>query len=222
MTLAAKKTVALSESQPVTAEGLRALLTSSPDLEFVASLDSLPSALDLVREHPPAVLVLDKAFGVQALLEFLEALRTFPHTTAPVIWGISITEAEALRLVQAGAKGIIRKSADLDTLLLCLRCVAGGAAWMEQGLFHPRLKAPRDSACGLTPREQQIAELVTLGLKNREIAQELGIRPGTVKVHLKHIFEKTGARGRFALALTSLEAKKPGNPGNTKTFAAAQ
>jgi len=220
MTLAAKKTVALCESQPVTAEGLRALLTTTPDLEFVARLDSLPSAVDLVRDHPPAVLVLDKAFGAQAVLECLEALRAFPHTTAPVIWGVSITDAEALRFVQAGAKGIIRKSADLDTLLLCLGCAADGAVWMEQGLLLSRLKAPRDAASGLTPREQQIAELVTLGLKNREIALELGIRPGTVKVHLKHIFEKTGARGRFALALTGLEAKKPANPGDTKTFAA--
>ena len=47
-------------------------------------------------------------------------------------------------------------------------------------------------------------ELVGQGLKNREVATELGIRPGTVKVHLKHIFEKTGAQGRYNLALAGL------------------
>jgi DNA-binding CsgD family transcriptional regulator len=47
-------------------------------------------------------------------------------------------------------------------------------------------------------------ELVGQGLKNREVALELGIRPGTVKVHLKHIFEKTGALGRHSLALVGL------------------
>lgn len=50
-------------------------------------------------------------------------------------------------------------------------------------------------------------ELVEQGLKNREIARELGIRPGTVKIHLKHIFEKTGVRGRYGLALTGLRQK---------------
>lgn len=49
------------------------------------------------------------------------------------------------------------------------------------------------------------------GLKNREIGSELGIRPGTVKVHLKHIFEKTGVRGRFGLALSGLKGKAPRN-----------
>ena len=56
----------------------------------------------------------------------------------------------------------------------------------------------------LTGREQQVLELVEQGFKNKEIATELGIRPGTVKIHLKHIFEKTGVRGRYGLALNGL------------------
>ena len=57
----------------------------------------------------------------------------------------------------------------------------------------------------LTAREQQVLELVEQGFKNKEIATELGIRPGTVKIHLKHIFEKTGVRGRYGLALSGLK-----------------
>ena len=53
-------------------------------------------------------------------------------------------------------------------------------------------------------REQQVLELVEQGYKNKEIAMHLGIQPGTVKIHLKHIFEKTGVRGRYGLALTGL------------------
>jgi DNA-binding NarL/FixJ family response regulator len=58
---------------------------------------------------------------------------------------------------------------------------------------------------GLTTRERQVMELVEVGLKNRDIASQLGIRPGTVKIHLKHIFEKTGVRGRYGLALSGLK-----------------
>jgi DNA-binding NarL/FixJ family response regulator len=47
--------------------------------------------------------------------------------------------------------------------------------------------------------------LVEQGFKNREIAQELGIRPGTVKIHVKHIFEKMGVNGRYGLALNGLK-----------------
>jgi DNA-binding NarL/FixJ family response regulator len=119
---------------------------------------------------------------------------------------VSITEAEALRFIQAGARGIIRKSADVETLLVCLRSVASGATWMEKTVFHERHWTHRESRNGLTPREQQVMELVGQGLKNREVARELGIRPGTVKVHLKHIFEKTGVQGRYGLALAGLAA----------------
>jgi DNA-binding NarL/FixJ family response regulator len=52
-----------------------------------------------------------------------------------------------------------------------------------------------------------VVELVEQGLKNRDIGQNLGIRPGTVKIHLKHIFEKTGIRGRYGLALSGLKEK---------------
>jgi two-component system nitrate/nitrite response regulator NarL len=52
-----------------------------------------------------------------------------------------------------------------------------------------------------------VLELVEQGCKNKEIASELGIRPGTVKIHLKHIFEKTGVRGRYGLALSGLRER---------------
>jgi len=201
-----RKSVAVCETQPVTAEGLRGVLGASPDLEFLRASDSTLSALEIVHLFRPALLILDKAFGTQAVLDVLAELKTMDHPVAAVVWGVSITEAEALRFVQAGARGIIRKSADVETLLVCLRSVASGATWMERAMFHEQHLAQRDSRTGLTQRERQVMELVGQGLKNREVARELGIRPGTVKVHLKHIFEKTGVQGRYSLALAGLTA----------------
>jgi len=68
-------------------------------------------------------------------------------------------------------------------------------------------KSTGSSRSNLTMREQQVAELVEQGLKNKEIARSLGICPGTVKIHLKHIFEKTGVRGRYGLALSGLKER---------------
>jgi DNA-binding NarL/FixJ family response regulator len=199
-----RKSVAICDTQPVTAEGLRALLGPSPDLELSLAADSISAALENVRSFPPSLLILDKAFGGQVVLDTLAALRVERHPVAAVVWGVSVTEAEALRFIQAGARGIIRKSADVNTLLVCLRSVASGATWMERDVFHEQQRSGQNSRTGLTPREQQVMELVGQGLKNREVASELGIRPGTVKVHLKHIFEKTGVQGRYRLALAGL------------------
>jgi DNA-binding NarL/FixJ family response regulator len=124
-----------------------------------------------------------------------------------VVWGVSVTEAEALRFLQSGARGILRKTAGVQAVVACLRTVATGRSWMEDCVFRETGRTDRYPRSELTSREQQVLELVEQGFKNKEIASELGIRPGTVKIHLKHIFEKTGVRGRYGLALSGLREK---------------
>lgn len=204
------KTVAVCDTQPLTVAGLRTVLDNSGDLAFAHAADSLAAAAYLVRAQTPAVLILDKGFGVHGLLDWLSELRQAKLITAPVIWGASISESEALRFLQAGARGIVRKTADSATLLACLRAVASGVTWMEDSVFHGgRDRAHRSE---LTHREGQVLELVEQGMKNKEIAGQLGIRPGTVKIHLKHIFEKTGVRGRYGLALSGFRQKMDNEP----------
>jgi two-component system, NarL family, nitrate/nitrite response regulator NarL len=202
------KKVSVCDTQPVTAEGVRTLLGGSPDLVFSETTDSLAQAMDMVRRTNPEVLMLDKAFGIQAILEWLTDMKTnepASHPTAIVVWGVSVTEAEALRFLQAGARGILRKTATIPVVLACLRTVALGRSWMEDCVFRDSSRSDRYPRSELTSREQQVLELVEQGFKNKEIANDLGIRPGTVKIHLKHIFEKTGVRGRYGLALSGLK-----------------
>jgi two-component system nitrate/nitrite response regulator NarL len=201
------KSVCVCDTQPVTAEGVRTLLGGSQELVFTEAPDSLQQALELVRRTGPDVVMLDKAFGIQAILEWLVDMKAMepPPRTAIVIWGVSVTEAEALRFLQAGARGILRKTAGISVVLACLRTVALGRSWMEDCVFRDSNRADRYPRSELTSREQQVLELVEQGFKNKEIANDLGIRPGTVKIHLKHIFEKTGVRGRYGLALNGLK-----------------
>lgn len=192
--------VSICDPQPATIEGVRTVLGSAPDLRFIEGTSSLGRAMEIARDQAPGVLIVDKAFGMQGILDWMasgaDALKM-----AIVIWGVSVTEAEALRFLQAGARGILRKTAPLQTILACLRTVAAGRSWMEDCVFRDPARAERYPRSELTAREQQVLELVEQGCKNKEIAHELGIRPGTVKIHLKHIFEKTGIRGRYGLAL---------------------
>ena len=206
------KTVSVCDTQPVTAEGIRTLLGDNPNLRFAQSTDSLARAKDILRESTPSVLMLDKAFGIQIVLEWLADIRVsgpvdLTANTAIVIWGASITEAEALRFLQAGARGILRKTAGIGVVLACLKTVAAGRSWMEESVFGESGRGERYPRSELTAREQQVLELVEQGFKNKEIALDLGIRPGTVKIHLKHIFEKTGVRGRYGLALNGMKER---------------
>jgi two-component system, NarL family, nitrate/nitrite response regulator NarL len=211
------RTVAICDTQPVMATGIRTLLDGNPDLQYQETTDSLKGALELIETSgapsdvkPPDVLLVDKAFGIQAILDWLARVRPAMGQSARpgvVIWGVSISEAEALRFLQAGARGILRKTAPVSVVMACLRTVAAGRSWMEDAVFRDMGRPDRYPRSELTAREQQVLELVEQGFKNKEIAQDLGIRPGTVKIHLKHIFEKTGVRGRYGLALNGLKER---------------
>ena len=205
------RTISICDTQPVTAAGVRTLLADAPELKFEGTCDSLKQAWDLVRSPTaPDVLVLDKAFGIQALLDWLGDWKSSPAYNPKVglvVGGGSVTEAEALRFLQAGARGILRKTAGIGSVVSCLRTVANGRSWMEDCVFRDTARPERYSRSELTSREQQVLELVEQGFKNKDIANELGIRPGTVKIHLKHIFEKTGVRGRYGLALSGLKER---------------
>ncbi len=207
-----KKTISICESQPLTVTGLKHLLNATDDLIFGSSHASPAEWMLSPGADRTDVLIIDKGLGAKTVLDALAQLpigSPSVQTTVPavVIWGMSITEAEALRFLQAGAKGIVRKSADESTILACLRAVSQGRSWMQDSVFRESTAPESPVRNDLTPREHQVMELVEQGFKNREIAQELGIRPGTVKIHLKHIFEKTGVRGRHGLALNGLRQK---------------
>jgi DNA-binding NarL/FixJ family response regulator len=199
-------TVAICDIEPIAIEGLRALLESA-GLRVVAAETSLADGTEAVRELQPSLLVVDKAFGIQAVIEWITAVRKEQPKTAVVVWSTAVSEIDAIRLLQAGAQGVVRKTAPLDDLMSCIRSVAGGGTWMHDDLFGGGARPIRAARSPLTCREMQVMELVEGGMKNKEIGSRLGIQTGTVKIHLKHIFEKTGIRGRYGLALSGLREK---------------
>jgi two-component system, NarL family, nitrate/nitrite response regulator NarL len=201
------KPVLVCDTQPVAIEGVRGLLSRCDDLRFAGSVSSLEAAFELMRALNPVAVVIDKSLGTAAIAEWLRRLAASGVSCAPVIWGVGINESEALRLLQAGARGVLRRTSEPELLVTCLRSVAGGNTWLEDGIFGDTEKLNNPRRSQLTPREHEVAEQVEKGLRNRDIARNLGIQTGTVKIHLKHIFEKTGVRGRYGLALNGLREK---------------
>jgi two-component system nitrate/nitrite response regulator NarL len=163
--------------------------------------------MEAVRGLRPSLLIVDKAFGAQAVMDWVAALRNTNSGTLVIVWSNALSETDALRYLRAGARGVIRKTVKLDSLLSCVRTVVAGGTWMEDDMMREADRPQRVGHSPLTARESQVMELVERGMKNKDIAVSLGIRTGTVKIHLKHIFEKTGIRGRYGLALSGLKEK---------------
>lgn len=192
--------VFVCEAQPIVVEGLQRVFSSAGDLEMVGAVSRLNDSVEQLDELHPDVFLIDQTAGTSAILRFISNLKTAGARSFPVLWANELSEADALRALQLGIRGILKKTAPPQVLIECMREVAAGKIWMEDSSqivgFLQRRQTSR-----LTPREREVVRLVCQGLKNKQIAANLGITPGTVKVHLMHIFEKTGLKDRFALAV---------------------
>jgi len=194
--------VIVCETQPIVIEGLKKTLHEAKDLRLLCCESSPKALLERAVEESPKVCLIDKALGTSTVFQLISDLKTQAPNTEPVLWASEITEVESFRALQVGARGILKKTLPIQVLLDCIRTVAKGNIWIESSIsnqfvgFINRRSTPR-----LTPREDEILNLVMRGMKNKQIADSLTITTGTVKVHLMHIFEKTGVKDRFELAL---------------------
>ena len=187
------------EVQPVAVRGLAALIQETPGFGWLGSATTPSSALDCLRIQPADVVVVDNSLGMRSVLQLVADLKIAAPGTSPVLWVHDLSETDSMRAIQMGVRAVFRKTQALEDLVDCLQTVASGSVWLS-GIDRQEKSSIRPSA-KLTPREREIAVCVCRGMRNREIGERLSITPGTVKVHLMHIFEKTGVKDRFELAL---------------------
>ena len=195
-------TVFACESQPIVLEGLAKVLSTCDDLEFIGAASGLTEALDALKRQQPKVILIGQTAGLKVVFQFISDVRSTSSTCQPILWVNDLAEIDCFRALQLGARGILKKTLPVESLVECLRSVGRGDVWIEGSLSDQVVGAlDRRSAPRLTPREKEIVHHVCGGLKNKEIAEALRITAGTVKVHLMHIFEKTGVKDRFELAV---------------------
>jgi DNA-binding NarL/FixJ family response regulator len=182
-------------------EGLHRVLAATDDIQITGTASGVQEALLLVRQQKPDVILLDHQGGWRQALYAVTQFKTVSAISHTILWSGDLAEVEGYRALQFGVRALLKKTLPSQTILECIRAVAAGHTWMEstaaQDVAGPgnRRSLPR-----LTPREREIVRLVCRGMRNKEIAEALSITPGTVKVHLMHIFEKASVTDRFELA----------------------
>lgn len=192
----------LCEAQPVVVEGLARILDTNPDFQLIGTASTPAEALPRIQTLQPDLILIDQASGIRPVFNFLSEAKIAAPQARTVLWVVDLAEIESFRALQLGARGILRRTLPVATMLDCLHTVAKGNLWLENSISDQVVGfLNRKNTNRLTPREREIVRAVCRGMKNKEIADHLHITPGTVKVHLMHIFEKTGVKDRFELAV---------------------
>jgi len=196
--------VLIVDDHRVVRVGLRAIIDAEPDMQVVAEAGDGPAALAAYDEHKPDITLLDLRMPGMSGPEVLTALRQKDPSATVIVLTSYDADEDVYRAVQAGARGYLLKGTLPDGVLeAAIRKVHGG-----QRLLAPEAAArlaDRMTSPALTPREVAVLELVAKGKSNKEIGVVLSLAEGTVKTHLKRIYDKLGVSDRTEAALVAVQ-----------------
>jgi DNA-binding NarL/FixJ family response regulator len=190
------------DDHPLMREGTAAMIRSQADMLLVAEAANGSEALRKFREHQPDVTLMDIRLPDMSGIDTTIAIRSeFPEARILMLTTFE-GDVEIQRALQAGARGYMLKSMPPGELLAGIREVHAG-----RKRIPPEIAAHLVEHLGeetLTARELEVLQQVASGHRNRDIAGRLFITEETVKVHVKHIMEKLGAKDRTGAVAIAL------------------
>ncbi len=186
--------VLLVSDQPVLLGGFQEVLASRG---FEVSVcDSAASALPPETTVTPDLVLMDLTAGL-TFGDLTDVNGRLPGCPV-VLWAESMPLDTVFRALEFGVRGIVERSSSAEHLADSLRRVAGGE--MQIGFAATQEATHAKRRVSVTPREREIVALLRQGLRNKQIALEMGITEGTVKIYLFRLFHKLDVRNRFELA----------------------
>jgi two-component system, NarL family, response regulator len=184
------------EDHRIVREGIALIINQEPDMEVVGSYASAEEAVSLYRACRPDVTLMDLRLGKMSGVEAIKAIRKEHPTARIVVLTMYEGDEDIYRAHEAGATTYLLKDMLSSDLIRVVRQVHAGERPVVP-LVQARLKE-RAAAPTLTSREIEVLQLISEGMRNKEVGATLGITEGTVHIHVKNIFGKLNVNDRTA------------------------
>ena len=215
--------VLIADDHDLVREGLRAVLAGEEDLRVVGEARDGQEALQMCRSLKPDLVLMDVRMPKSDGLEATRAIKEEMPKVSVVMVTMHENPDYLLEAIRAGAAGYILKDAEGERLVGAVRRTLNGESPLAQELamqllvrmvnetredepsFPGAYKGQEPLPGGITQREVEVLQLLAQGRTNPEIAQELKISRGTVKIHVQHIISKLGVSDRTQAAVRAVE-----------------
>jgi len=204
--------VLICDDQDLVCEGLRAILSTDPDLEVVGVAHDGTKALELVPETSPEVVLMDLKMPV---MNGIQATRHFQQQYPEIKILVLTTYAEdqwVFDAIRSGASGYLLKDTPREGLIAAIKDTAAGKTHVDPAvagkLFdHVAQKTPDPDTALITElseRERDVLRLLAHGLSNADIAARLYLSEGTVRNYVSAIFSKLEVNDRTQAAVLAI------------------
>ena len=202
MSAAPKVRVLCVDDHAVVREGIAAIINLQPDMTLVASASTGRDALQQYRAIRPDVTLMDLRLPDMSGFDAIRAIRAeFPDARVIVLSSYE-GDADIRQAMDAGARGYVAKGMVREELLAVIRSVHAGKRRLPAELASTLAEHLSDDQ--LSPREIEVLQHVSAGKLNKEIAAELSLAEGTVKMHVRNILSKLGASDRTEAVTVAL------------------
>jgi DNA-binding NarL/FixJ family response regulator len=205
--------VLLVDDHPVVREGLCTILATAPDIEVVAEAGDGLEAVEKAIEHQPHIVLMDIRMPGLDGLEATQRIKNRLPSTSVIVLTVYDDDSYVVSAIKAGAGGYLVKDASKDLLIHTIRAVTSGGILIKTSLLREAIQgltsAPAQSTGllnKLTPREQQVLQLIVQGQTNKEIGQTLHISEDTTKKYVQSILLKLDVSDRTQAAVKAVRA----------------
>lgn len=191
--------ILIVDDHKVVRDGIRFMLLDAADIEIVGDAASAEEMFDVIEGDPVDVVLLDIRMEGMTGLDALERIASdFPQVRVLML-SMHDQPGYVRRAVELGASGYLLKSAGRDEVLAAIAAVSKGETYIQAALMEPLLAevtgAPRQTG-RLSPREQQVLQLIANGSENKQIARELELSEATVKTYIRGVFDRLDVTSR--------------------------
>jgi DNA-binding NarL/FixJ family response regulator len=205
--------IAIVEDNKTIRESLAEFVQADPDCQCVCTCTTAEEALKVIPNHKPDIVLMDIQLPNMSGIECTAQLKQLLPTVQIIMVTVYEDTERIFKALRAGACGYLLKRCKPEELIAAIREVRQGGAPMSREIARKVIFSFQEPVAAaaeveeLSPREREILELLAGGHPNKTIADRLGLTDGTVRWHLRHVYNKLHVRSRTEAALKFRSAR---------------